>query len=284
MNLQPILLDHQSFFNRLFQSLNLPFSEFSFANIYLFRKIHQYQLLKIDNYYFVKGLTRDKFPFIMLIDHPSNYKLDSIRSALSQGKFLYPIPENWLSFFSNENIEMSFNENESDYLYPRSQFASYPGRHLSKKRNLVKQLLTQHRQIQAYPLTSQKIDAKIILNKWLEENNHKKFDTDYEECLEALKLCDSLHLEGRIFYVDDQPEGFALGEKISDDCFAIHFCKAAKEIKGLYQFIFQNFAQSLPENYLWLNLEQDLGIAEIRDAKLSYQPVKTLLKFRLTIH
>ena len=62
--------------------------------------------------------------------------------------------------------------------------------------------------------------------------------------------------------------------------YAIHFEKAAPDYKGLYQFINQSFASVLPESYNIINREQDLGIAGLRKAKLSYQPTGFVKKYR----
>lgn len=280
MQIEPLSLTHQDFLEKSFKEINLSLSDYSFANLYLFRNIHNYEILKIGKDVFIKGLTRDKVRFIMLTTHPSHYSSDSIRSALMHGKILYPIPESWLHFFTNENMQRSFKDEDSDYLFSRSKLSAYPGRHLSKKRNLIKQLRTHH-QIQAVNFIDQKEDARIVLQNWLNEHQETPIETDYEECLEAIQSFNTLHLHGRIVYVDGIPRGLTIGEKISHDCFVVHFCKGSKNIKGLYQFLYQDIAQNLEENCIWINLEQDLGILSIRDSKHSYKPDRFLLKWRL---
>jgi hypothetical protein len=61
--------------------------------------------------------------------------------------------------------------------------------------------------------------------------------------------------------------------------FAIHFEKAIDEYKGIFQYINQSFAASLPESCLHINREQDLGDEGLRQAKLTYRPSGFVRKY-----
>ena len=58
----------------------------------------------------------------------------------------------------------------------------------------------------------------------------------------------------------------------------MHFEKADIHVDGSYSAINQFFAASLPEEFLHVNREEDLGIPGLRQAKLSYNPEKVLMK------
>jgi hypothetical protein len=61
--------------------------------------------------------------------------------------------------------------------------------------------------------------------------------------------------------------------------FAVHFEMALEEFKGIYQFVNQHFAASLPNFYIHINREQDLGDEGLRHAKMSYRPCGFVRKF-----
>ncbi len=48
--------------------------------------------------------------------------------------------------------------------------------------------------------------------------------------------------------------------------------KADRHVEGAFAIINQQFAEHLPEQYIYLNREEDMGIPGLRQAKLSYHP------------
>ena len=78
--------------------------------------------------------------------------------------------------------------------------------------------------------------------------------------------------------VDGKIAAFTFGAPISHNTFGVHYEKADINIDGIYSAINQEFASHLPEQYIYLNREEDLGIPGLRQAKLSYHPVLLLEK------
>ena len=67
------------------------------------------------------------------------------------------------------------------------------------------------------------------------------------------------------------------------ESFAIHFEKAVvgENSRGVYQYINQAFASILPEKYKTINREQDLGDPGLRQAKMSYNPLDFIKKYKV---
>ncbi len=83
-----------------------------------------------------------------------------------------------------------------------------------------------------------------------------------------------------MYYVDNNPAGWCLGESVAKGrMFAVHFEKGLERYKGIYQFINQAFAASLPKHYLYINREQDLGDEGLRQAKTTYRPCGFVRKY-----
>lgn len=94
----------------------------------------------------------------------------------------------------------------------------------------------------------------------------------------ALNHFDELGLLGGALLVDGKVIAFTFGAPINHDTFGVHVEKADVNYEGAYTVINQEFASRLPEEFIYVNREEDLGIPGLRQAKLSYNPVILLEK------
>lgn len=279
MHSEALNLSHQQILNSKFDELNIPLSEYSFANLYLFREIHSYKVLKIENEIFLKGMTRDKISFVMPTSQLAQISSSILQQALATSEIIYPIPESALHSVEKWLVNASFKEEESDYIYSVSKLSTYKGRHLDGQRNLVKHFLKAYT-VYCEEISNQFIDMHHILEAWQAEHEDES-QTDFAACKEAIQYFDCLKLYGHIVYVNQKPAGFIIGEWTPRNYFTVHFAKAGRTIKGIYQYLFQKLAKSVESRCSWINLEQDLGIPAIRYAKLAYHPDFLMKKWRL---
>jgi uncharacterized protein len=253
MRIEPLGLQHQSLLAKKLKTVGMGLSDYSFANLYLFRKSHAHELIFDNNEIFVRGMTYDGFYYLMPTKNPGDIDSECLKNMLKNADFLFPIPAAWLDFFSGNHFQKTFLEADSDYIYTISQMVSYAGNKLHKKRNLLNQFLQSYEH-QAYPLIPEQLNAaKEILEQWQEQSGKDKQSTDYYPCLEALNLNEQLVLCGMIYYVGKEPAGFVLGEELTSDMFDIKFAKAKKKFKGIYQYLYNDFAKLLPEKYAYFN-------------------------------
>ncbi|MBM9535499.1 DUF2156 domain-containing protein [Desulfobulbus alkaliphilus] len=259
----------------LFKQVQEGISEFTFANLYLFRRTHQYTLSMLSDGTVVILGRDDRVSFFMLpFGLPQQGLLDRLftdhllmkSATVLQAEMLhslgYPVREDRDNF---------------DYLYQRQDLAALAGRNYHKKRNLVKTF------VQSYPYAALPLreeyrgEALSVLDAWRRETGQTG---DYEAAREGLEKMEELQLCGGLYRVAERPVAYVLGEESADGtCFVIHFEKALAGFKGLYQFINQSFAGVLPEIYTTINREQDLGDQGLRQAKLSYRPSGFIKKF-----
>ncbi len=282
MILERLDLGHKELLYERLKQIGVPISEYSFPNAYLFRDVHRYEVLR-DRDIFLRGVSYDKSTYLMPTGVPRDTDIPHLKEMIKTVDFLYPIPEDWLPLFSGEEFEARYQEGDTDYIFTVEKMSTFKGRRLHKKRNLLKQFMTtyNHREL---PLTNERMkDAFLILDEWQAETEQDVEQTDYSPCLEALRLYDELVLCGGIYYADDEPAGFIVGEELNPETFAVHFAKARKKFKGIYQYMFNSFAKILPAKYSHLNFEQDLDKETLRIAKSSYIPDSMLRKFRVSI-
>lgn len=284
MERQKIELAHKGLLQPLLQGMGSLVSEYSFANLYLFSQKHEYELVQMEELY-IAGTSYDGFRFLM----PTSLKgLESLvaKKALLEGiDFLFPIAEEWLGLVDLSAWQAYYKEEDSDYLFDMEQMANYKGRHLSKKRNLVKQL-QEHYEVRHQPLEKGHLaQAEKVLELWHQhvavENDAFGDGTNTKPCKEALARFEELSLDGEIYFIDEVPVGFLIGEMLCQDTYVIHFAKADIRYKGIYQYMYQSLAQKMVPYAHFLNMEQDLGRQDLRQAKHSYQPIKMCKKLRL---
>ncbi|GBD94076.1 hypothetical protein BMS3Abin05_01673 [bacterium BMS3Abin05] len=271
-----ISLDDRDVLHPLFQRLDEGISEFTFANIYLFRKNHHYKISRIrDDLYLITGHDNGEPFFILPFGLPEPEMLQKLFLEFHGMKI---VSENQAKLLTRLGYSVKEDRDNFDYLYTRTDLAGLPGRKFSKKRNLVKLFVNNHN-YRACPLfDSYREDALSILEKWCRDRDDIG---DCDAAREALEKMQTLQLCGTIYYVDDQPVAFTLGEElVKETSYVIHFEKAVGNYKGLYQFINKAFASMLPECYKTINREQDLGNEGLRHAKMSYKPIGFIKKYR----
>lgn len=269
-------------FDRL-KEINLRLSEFSFANLYLFRKLHNYTITLENNCLCITGLTTDQKKFVLPVCETCKFDIKHLDFLLEKYGMLFPIAEKWLPNFNDSKYIINHCDNDSDYIFTTEKMATYSGRKLHKKRNLLKQFHENHN-FTSFKLTTNHIpDAISVLDLWQENSNKLKENTDYESCLEALHNITALELKGIIFYVENSAAGFLLGEALTSDTFVLHFAKAHTKYKGIYQLMYNELAKNLLNKFKYINFEQDLGIQSLRQAKSSYVPDYMENKYRISL-
>lgn len=249
------------------EKLGSPASEYSFANLYLFRYVHDYRL-ETDLLPLIRGKTRGGESYIMPLTKPYKPYL----ALLKEGEYLFPITDlDGLEAFPNKVFD-----GERDYMYEVDKLKLMPGRKLSSRRNLIHQFENAV-DPRIENLSSRLMqDALKVLDQWRNEK-----EGDYDSCKEALLLMDELDLFGILVYDNKEPLGFVLGEMQDSEHYLMHFAKAKREQKGVTPFLYQSVASRLDEKVKWINLEPDLGIDELARAKEAYEPDLLLKKYRI---
>jgi hypothetical protein len=261
----------------LLRQLQQGISEFTFANLYLFRKSHHYTLsLLPDGTLTILGRD-DATPFFMLpFELPAPPLLDQM---FRDHGMMKGASREQAEILRKMGYAVREDRDNFDYLYRRQDLAELGGRNFHKKRNLVKAFVSSNIYTALPLLDEHRGDALGILEEWKIETQQTG---DAVAAREALEKMEELQLCGGIYYVQSRPVALVLGEELARGaCFAIHFEKAVSGYKGLYQFINQSFASILPEFYETINREQDMGDAGLRQAKLSYQPTGFVEKFKI---
>ncbi len=260
-----------------FQKLPEGVSEFTFANLYLFRQDHHYRVSRLPESRMVFTGNDSGAPFFMLpFGLPERTLLDQLFQDFGSMKC---VSESLAEQLEHLGFEIKEDRDNFDYLYSRQDLTELTGRKFSKKRNLIKAFLKNYTYT-GEPLMESHIPAALqILEDWADG---REDSGDYAAAKEALEKAEQLQLCGGIYYVENHPVAYSLGEENAlGKSFIIHFEKAVGDYKGVWQFVNQAFASILPEQYDTINREQDLGNEGLRRAKHSYKPIGYVKKYRV---
>lgn len=264
----------------LFKGLKHGISEFTFANIYLFRETHRYQIAGLKNGLFlISGNDKGNSFFMLPFGLPEKELLNELFREFTSMKC---VSESQASVLADMGYSVAEDRDNFDYFYTREKMVKLSGSRFHKKKNLVNAFISDY-SYEGKPLLQKYVkDAMIVLETWRRERDSLG---DYAAAKEALEKMEELQLCGGIYYVDEKPAAYTLGEEPGkEDSFVIHFEKAVGDYKGLYQFVNQSFAAIIPEKYKFINREQDLGDEGLRQAKMTYRPVGFVKKYRAAVN
>lgn len=165
------------------------------------------------------------------------------------------------------------NRDFADYVYKAEDLRTLKGRKYAQKRNHVnkfRSLYTYHYE----PITQDNIaDCLKLEEAWMAQHDHdESARAEYDTICRAFQYFEELELMGGALYLDDRVVAFTYGSAVNDNMFCTHVEKGDIRYEGIYQMINYLFAQHIPEQYIYINREEDLGMPGLRKSKLSYEP------------
>ncbi|MDR2139318.1 MAG: phosphatidylglycerol lysyltransferase domain-containing protein [Tannerella sp.] len=169
-----------------------------------------------------------------------------------------------------------------DYIYLRSDLQQLKGKKYQAKRNHINKFRDNYRYT-SLPLTPDLAPKCMELEcKWYRDNHTEEDAEDLEHehrsIAFALNHFRELDLLGCALCVEGEIIAFTYGSPINRYTFGVHVEKADIRYEGVFSVINREFVSCLPEQFLYINREEDLGISGLRRSKLSYHPVILLEK------
>lgn len=282
---RPLLLEDKKLLDPLFLELQPRVSEMAFANLYLFRKVHDYRLTLVGDSVVALACGWNKAPYFL---PPFSGAIgQACRDLLKDGLTLYGADDTFLERYlpARENLAIVADRDNFDYLHLREEMAQLSGRNYHKKKNRVNYFLVRHRHTVELYGPEHLEGALALLDEWRrvrQAMGPSLMEGEVESAAEALRLQRELGLSGVVVLVEGKVAGFALGERLNDSTAVCHFEKGDLFMEGLYQLLDREFSRLLFTDCQYVNREQDLGELSLRQAKLSYHPVELVKKYRIS--
>jgi len=178
--------------------------------------------------------------------------------------------------------------NFANYVYRAKDLANLRGRKYSKKRNHISQARNQY-SWEAHPLTEEMADECFAVLEFIRDEENPVMEGMSERELRALETTlrnfRRLRQQGLLITVDGRPVAFSIFEATNSTTATIHFERALRSYKGLFQVINQETACVIEaQGFEFINREEDVGDAGLRAAKLSYHPFELITAWELTFN
>lgn len=292
MELQSISLSSKNEIEQIFRTENSSSADYCYGNIFMWDKRYKQKTAIIGGRLvtLIGGMSEDYFSFPVgsgdiapAFDFMHEYCLEKgIKLKLcgveAEHKAL-------MEKAFPEKFTFTADRDFFDYIYPIDALISYPGKHLHAKKNHCNRFENEN-EWSFVTLTPELIpDCISMLDEWTKmeyERLSYGIIDEHEAILRGFEHFDALGLEGGVLLIGGKVSGFAIGERLSDNCFCEHFEKAFTDIPGAYPMVCREFAKMIKATHpeiCYVNREDDLGSEPLRKSKLSYQPERLLEKY-----
>jgi len=177
-----------------------------------------------------------------------------------------------------DTFQYSHDRENDEYIYFTQKLIELKGKKLQSKRNHINRFKADNPNWTYSTINSGEELKECIrmLDKWeslnIDNDNSETFNHDYIATKTMIENFSALQLSGGIIRIKEEIIAFTLGEKLTEDTFVIHVEKAFGEINGAYAIVNQQFAENVAYEYTYINREEDMGLENLRKAKMSYQP------------
>ena len=272
--------------------LSVPSADHAAANLYMWDEKHPKEIAFLDGCAVVRmraegGGYRYLFPVGWGDPTPVLNALWKESATRGEALRFVSVSESELAFLVaqwGEKLTVEENRDVEDYLYDAEKLSTLSGKKLHAKRNHINAFCAAHDWYTQALVPERFEDCMEILQGWQEGKDESVLEEQraIERGFAAWK---ALSLDGLLLYADGEPAAFTVGSRVTKECFCVHFEKAAPEFMGAFPLVNREFVRAVREKYpeiTMVNREEDMGLENLRAAKLSWRPVALLKKYAVT--
>ncbi len=286
-------LEDKPIFDKYFRARDYQSSHFNFTNLFMWRNFYRLGWCEKDGVIYLKAhWETDEFALQPLCSEEKMPEAIGVWiehfKSLGKPLIFYGIEE-WVAEILRNYSAAKFNVVEDrdnfDYVYTSEDLIGLRGKKYHSKKNHLNNFLKNYPEAQYVSITPDNITAcKLNVNSWYKVRSKDLPDDPFipaerDAVIEALNNFAALQLKGGAVVVDKRIIAFSFGEQLNSDTAVVHVEKADPEINGAYTFINREFVAHEWSNLTFINREEDMGIAGLRQAKESYRPIKMIKKY-----
>ncbi|WP_300365268.1 phosphatidylglycerol lysyltransferase domain-containing protein [Brachyspira sp.] len=304
LDFEPISLDKQELYHKYFSITPEQSADYTFMNLLGLKDIYMLEWAFTEKLVWIRQKSPYTIYWAPVGDWFDTKFCDDFTPCEISGESIIRIPKE-LALFWEKTTKIKIKEarDEWEYLYDFNELLTLPGKKFHNKKNLYNQFIKND-------FEYKQIDKNIIQDildfetEW-EEAEKKNNDNNEEECeaFDSNKLltheiraeADTIMIKtllnnwdiinniiGGAIYIDKKIVAYTIADLSMRDTIIVHSERGDRNYKGAYQAINKMFLENLDnaERFKFVNREQDVGDLGLRKAKMSYNPIAYIEKYK----
>ncbi|MEX0616448.1 MAG: phosphatidylglycerol lysyltransferase domain-containing protein [Candidatus Woykebacteria bacterium] len=273
-----------------------PYSDFNFISMWSWDTKGEIRICELNGNLLVRFtdyVTSEPFYSFIGTNNVNETAYDLVKLAKSEGfrSELKLLPEISVEGIDKDKFIILEDKNNFDYVLLIHPLRLYNTQKTRSRKKSVRQLLERHScetRIIDLSDSNQRKEIEVVFKKWSKHKDQQltELEETSNELLAMRRLIDKSKKIKFIpigIYIDNKLAGFCFSEVLNDGFATSHFWKVNPEIStGLYAYLMQENARILSEKGCeFINIEQDLGLPNLRKWKNSYDLHINLKKYIL---
>jgi hypothetical protein len=299
-----ISMENQTILEEYLRGYEYKTSGLSFSALYMWRDINKFSWKIIGDYLCITGISHLELeegvvlPFMFPpLTRTGKYNPEKLRETIYEARKIFEdagyefslrlVPLHMIDCIKEALPgEMIYQEDRPnyDYVYRTQDLIDLKGREYHGKKNHLNYF---HRNFE-YEYVTMTSDMAEDAMRFIDEFNKRKDVPAHE--MELLKMEETAMKDvfkniERVGYkagailIEGKIEAIAIGGELGKSTVTEHVEKANVNFRGLYQAINNEFCKHMASHVKYINREEDMGIPNLRKAKLSYRPCKLIEKY-----
>lgn len=286
--LRPLEWDDKPRLDRLFAAYPPAISEYTFTNLFAWRKAYDFCLARQGGAVLVVSRRKERLDVFDPLCAPDE-KGDVIERCLSLPDgapvVFVRLPEETVApLQASGRFTVTEQRDHFDYLYRTRDLIDLKGAAYDGKRNFIRRF-KEACVFEFAEMKKEDVEGCLYFEEeWCQAKDCQRTEGlahEREAAREILGHFEGLGVKGAMIRVGGKVEAVAIGEALNPRTFVVHIEKANDACPGIYQAINQMFCAGAARGFDFVNREQDLGVPGLRQAKESYRPCAMVKKFRL---
>lgn len=264
--------------------------------LYMWQHIYNTHVMEKDDTMYVFGHDEKGYFSLVPVSRKKRWERDLVelekifQTCFNSSKIVMrAVPEEYAKFIEEEHPGRfnTYKERDSfDYMYDAEKLRTLSGRKLHAKKNHYNSFIKEYEGRYEYKrLTTREEfnDAMDVMRRWAKDKTMDDTMEVEQEMVEKIFQNYEKHKDTKIagIYIDGKLEAFTFGDMLKEDTVCVHIEKANPDIKGLYPAINKIFLNEEYPYVKFVNREDDLGLENLRKAKMSYNPVELIEKYTI---